>query len=443
MKKGSKAPGKGKRAAQVTAVVLAGIILLAAGGVGGWYLKKQFEPKAEVDHNNQIAITPGEEEGGIMALSAETVTAEDGAEVHRLTATLSPAGSTGQIDWSIAWGDTVGHWVGSSWGSDNAEKGEVTEYISLTPTADGALTADVVGLKDFGTQAVITATLRKNPEVKATCAVDYLMRAGSARLDISFAERTSSSSTINSNISGYLTLGTDDAAAYEAAENRINVSPYEFPYCTTGSGGAIEVGALMSEAKFQSLKSQFISSANLDLGSSTSYTKAFGGDEIVISVKSNWDYAAGLAMCMSKKGVAYASNYINSNSAYYATWSEYQALDVQLAVNDTNASKYSILRNETDALRIRDVLIDRFLKIPDPTTERAGELIYDYDATGNIFSYTEFKKQVRHADISSTGDRSKIMFKVEIPKAGLVGYYIMIFTFSANSVSLDTDNLEL
>ncbi len=91
---------------------------------------------------------------------------EDGAV--RLTASFTPANATNQaIDWYVNWAN-----VNTAWSSSKT----VTDYVTITPTSDGALTADVECLQEFGDQVRITAMCRDNINLTATCTVDYAMR---------------------------------------------------------------------------------------------------------------------------------------------------------------------------------------------------------------------------------------------------------------------------
>lgn len=58
----------------------------------------------------------------------------------------------------------------------------VTDYVTVTPTSDGALTANVECLQDFGEQIIVTVTSRDNAEATASCTVDYAKRIESAYL---------------------------------------------------------------------------------------------------------------------------------------------------------------------------------------------------------------------------------------------------------------------
>lgn len=87
--------------------------------------------------------------------------------VH-LTATVEPENAEDKtVDWTIAFANPSSEWATGK---------TVTEYVTVTPTENGSLEADVKGLKAFGEQIVVTCTSRANPEAKATCTVDYIRK---------------------------------------------------------------------------------------------------------------------------------------------------------------------------------------------------------------------------------------------------------------------------
>ena len=142
----------------------AGIAAIATNGFGLGDPTAQVE---QVDHNKQLAFG-GFFGNGIML----TANAEEAAGVSedsvRLTATITPvAASIQTVDWSLAWVN-----ANSTWASGKT----VTDYVSITPTEDGALTADVQALQAFGEQIQVTVTSRDNPDVKANCTLDYAKR---------------------------------------------------------------------------------------------------------------------------------------------------------------------------------------------------------------------------------------------------------------------------
>ena len=82
-----------------------------------------------------------------------------------LTATVEPIEAMDKsVDWSIAFANPTSAWANGK---------TVTDYVTVTPTEDGALTATVECLQAFGEQIVVTCTSRNNPDVSAACTVDY------------------------------------------------------------------------------------------------------------------------------------------------------------------------------------------------------------------------------------------------------------------------------
>ena len=71
------------------------------------------------------------------------------------------------MDWSVAFVDPS-----SSWASGKS----VTNYVTVTPTSDGALTANVECKQAFGEQIKVTVTSRENANATASCMVDYAQR---------------------------------------------------------------------------------------------------------------------------------------------------------------------------------------------------------------------------------------------------------------------------
>lgn len=114
-----------------------------------------------------IVIDPEDPNANMIKLSVTptAVTATDGSTKRRLTATVSPTNAESRlVDWSISWKiPELG----------NLKDGQVTNYVTVTPTSDGSLTALVECLQAFDEQILIICTSRSNPEAKATCTVDY------------------------------------------------------------------------------------------------------------------------------------------------------------------------------------------------------------------------------------------------------------------------------
>ena len=168
------------------AVLLVLVIAGAAALVGvlsdGFKNWDKFKPDEEQTQEGGAVIGEGES-NGIKLMSAK-IAPENYADygispmaetAYQLTATITPANATNKaVDWTVTWVGGREHDGGSSEGSSDWSEGKtVTDYVTVTPTSDGALTANVECLQAFGTQVRVTVTSRDNTAVKANATVDY------------------------------------------------------------------------------------------------------------------------------------------------------------------------------------------------------------------------------------------------------------------------------
>ena len=170
----------------ILAVLLVLVIAGAAALVGvlsdGFKNWDKFKPDEEQTQEGGAVISEGES-NGIKLMSAK-IAPENYDEygispmaetAYQLTATITPANATNKaVDWTVTWVGGREHDGGSSEGSSDWSEGKtVTDYVTVTPTSDGALTANVECLQAFGTQVRVTVTSRDNTAVKANATVDY------------------------------------------------------------------------------------------------------------------------------------------------------------------------------------------------------------------------------------------------------------------------------
>ena len=159
------------KAVKITAVLMAAA-LATAGVTTAAVLGSRTEQAAPVLER------PMDEQGGMqisnmnargVSLKSEAMPlANDAESTQRLTATVTPADAENkQIDWSVAWEDPE---------SSFAKGKDVEDYVTVTPTSDGALTADVKCLQAFGEPIIVTAAAREITSVKATVKVDYVRK---------------------------------------------------------------------------------------------------------------------------------------------------------------------------------------------------------------------------------------------------------------------------
>ena len=109
----------------------------------------------------------------VRLLSGVATTASDGSVSQPITAVISPADAPNtMVDWSVAWVD------GDSRASEN-----ISDYITVTPISDGALTATVTCKKAFrGSIAFIKVVTREGGYV-ATCNVSFEGKPSSLQIN--------------------------------------------------------------------------------------------------------------------------------------------------------------------------------------------------------------------------------------------------------------------
>ncbi len=157
-------------------IVMVVAIILCFALAGGWIAQtvvnkqKQETPITETESN--FTVTPDNNE--FMRLTAMPLTAEQyddygimpvAQSAYTITATIRPSNADDKtVDWSVAWKDSNSSWA----------KGKtVTNYATVTPTSDGALTASVSCLAAFGEQIIVSVVPRANTDISATCTLDY------------------------------------------------------------------------------------------------------------------------------------------------------------------------------------------------------------------------------------------------------------------------------
>ena len=115
-------------------------------------------------------------ENGISLMSAKIMPvayADSGVSAladtaYTLTATVEPNYSgEKEFDWSIKFQN-----ASSSWANGKT----VTNYVTVTPTSDGANTATIECKQAFGEKIIVTCTSRDYAGLSATCTVDYAQR---------------------------------------------------------------------------------------------------------------------------------------------------------------------------------------------------------------------------------------------------------------------------
>ena len=177
------------------------IFVLLAGLIGAWVLLLKPEESAPEQNEGGAIITEGEG-NGIKLMSAKIAPEDYAANgisamaetAYQLTATVTPENATNKaVDWAVAFVNPSGEWATGK---------TVTDYVTVTPTADGALTANVECLQAFDEQIKVTVTSRNNADATATCLVDYAERVSGYTLTLSNGGVTISSSDPEYTVTG-------------------------------------------------------------------------------------------------------------------------------------------------------------------------------------------------------------------------------------------------
>lgn len=192
------------------AIFLAIVIVLGAAYVtpsailNKWNPADWFTPAEEQPIADGGMIISEPEEHGVSLMSTN-IAPEEYADygisamaesAQQVTATITPSNAANKtVDWSIEFANDSSDWATGK---------TVTDYVTVTPTSDGALTANVVCLQAFAEQIIITAASRGNPDIKGTCTVDYAQKYAGTSTSLYF---TSSS---DYNQGGIVTNTTDD-----------------------------------------------------------------------------------------------------------------------------------------------------------------------------------------------------------------------------------------
>ena len=178
----------GKNGWKPACIVLAFLFILSwvffglLYGFGGIDFSVLEIPVAENTANGGGAVI-GEGESNGVKLTSTKIAEEDYAEygisplaetAYTLTATVTPANAVDKtVDWSVMFVDPAASWANGK---------TVTDYVTVTPTSDGALTATVECLQAFGEQIKVIVASRVSSTVNATCTVDYAQKITGMRV---------------------------------------------------------------------------------------------------------------------------------------------------------------------------------------------------------------------------------------------------------------------
>ena len=191
---------------------------------------KQEQPMPPSEDSGGSDIT-AEASNGIRLMSMKLApmqyaaygVAANAESAYTVTATVYPEDAANKLlDWTVSFKN-----ASSTWASGK----KVTDYVTVTPSADGALTAVVQNVAAFGEQIVVKTTSRDNTSAYATLNVEYLQRTTGYTLSLdgktyattgtkanaakpTFAASQSAAAKVTVNKSSVYTRANTDKAEY-------------------------------------------------------------------------------------------------------------------------------------------------------------------------------------------------------------------------------------
>ena len=219
-------------------LIAASAVVVGVGfGTGLWQVVLQDDPVQEQPDDQTPDETPEDEGGmivgepeeqGISLMSARIAPADYeeygispmAESAQQLKATITPSNATNQkVDWAVAWVNPSSSWANGK---------TVTDYVTVTPTADGSLTAIVECKQAFGEQVKVTVASRQNTKATASSTVDYAKRVTSGTINYTGTNTGNVNITSSGSEFTYTASGTLE-------DNTINTSSVFTPVMGTGT----------------------------------------------------------------------------------------------------------------------------------------------------------------------------------------------------------------
>ena len=111
-----------------------------------------------------------------MVFAVPTALSETANEGITLVATVEPSYATKTaVDWSVSFANPESEWATGK---------TVTDYVKITPTEEGSLTATLECVAPFGEQIIVKVVSKENAEISDTCPLEYMRRVESVSLRV-------------------------------------------------------------------------------------------------------------------------------------------------------------------------------------------------------------------------------------------------------------------
>ena len=111
-----------------------------------------------------------------MVFATPTAYSRTASEGITLETFVEPSFATKTaVDWTVSFANPDSTWATGK---------TVTDYVTITPTEDGSLTATLECLQPFGEQIIVSVVSREKREVSDTCPLEYMRRVESVSLRV-------------------------------------------------------------------------------------------------------------------------------------------------------------------------------------------------------------------------------------------------------------------
>ena len=169
------------------AFIVVGVLL--AGLIAGWFDKGEdtlpVENEAATIQDGGMSVTPTSATGVRLMMAQAAAEVSPLAETsYTIKATIEPASARQNANWSVAWANGSSAWATGK---------TVTDYVTITPTEEGSLTATLACVKPFSEQVILTVSAMGNADKTATCTVDYQQRLNINSLKLGGSELSTTS----------------------------------------------------------------------------------------------------------------------------------------------------------------------------------------------------------------------------------------------------------
>ena len=323
-------------------LLIAGIILAVVLSVQNKTGLQDLNAANEIEYtqdNSQIFTVYNTE---FMKMSATAMAAETNSEkTVLLTATLSPATAQDKtVDWTVSFVNPNSAW---------AKGKNAADYVSVVPTSDGALTANVSAKKGFSEQVKIVVTSRVNENATAYCVADYGKRLSDTTA-ITFENEC---------------ISTDKRISTDGVQTVESIKPMNW----------------------QVLQAIFHSSVNYSPTYNADYTKNTVSENVTMSVRPVEEFYNAL----KSKGMAKASNDWTAFEAGQPCANIYDGLcGVKLVPVNGTAETYERINNFNEAILATSADYDFEIKIVVTTDFETKEYLIPckFNRNGAAFTAT-------------------------------------------------------